>query len=138
VSGAAEPSALEDDGGIDALAARLRDLALVELDALLAGAGDRREVLLETYADDLADGLRAARACAAALAKSALGGPDPLALLDVAPSVRARGGGREVGRRVTDRLAARARAARQLALLDDLCADLVPRLLETDRRRGDG
>ena len=119
----------------DALIMRLRDLALVDLDALLSGTdGDAYSQLLVTHAEDLEDALRTARARAAELTKI-IAGTDPLVLLDSSFSVRARDGGREAAERTARRLAARALASRALARLDDLAAGLYPRLVEADRRR---
>jgi hypothetical protein len=121
----------EDDG----LIMRLRDLALVDLDALLSGAdGDAYAQLLVTHAEDLEDALRTARARAVELTKT-IASSDPLVLLDSPFSVRARDGGREAAERTARRLAARAAACRALARLDDLSAGLYPRLVEADRRR---
>jgi hypothetical protein len=114
---------------------RLRDLALVDLDALLSGAeGEAYAQLLVTHAEDLEDALRTARARAVELGK-VIGGVDPLALLDAGYAVRARDGGREAADRTARRLAARSAACRALARLDDLASGLYPRLVEADRRR---
>jgi hypothetical protein len=119
----------------DALLMRLRDLSLVDLDALLAGtSGDEYADLVVTYALDLEDALRAARTRALDLVRT-LGGADPLAQLDTSPAARARDGGREAAERTARRLTARAQAARALARLDDLTAGLYPKLIEADRRR---
>lgn len=120
----------------EALVMRLRDLALVDVDALLAGvAGDAHAALLAAHAEDLEDALRAARSRAAELVKLITAG-DPLVLLDAGAPARARDGGRESAERVVRRLAARAAASRALARLDDLAAGLYPRLVDADRRRG--
>ena len=117
------------------LLTRLRDLSLVDLDALLAGtSGDAYAQLLVTHAEDLEDALRSARARLSELAKT-VAGPDPMTLLDAPFHVRAKDGGRDAAERIGKRLAARAAAARALARIDDLIAALVPRLLEADRRR---
>jgi PAS domain-containing protein len=119
----------------EALLTRLRDLALVDLDALLTGAeGEHYAALLSTHAGDLEDALRQARARMAELLR-AVGGADPLALVDATPQVRARDGGREAAERVVQRLAGRASACRALARIDDLTEKLIPRLFEADRRR---
>lgn len=119
----------------DAMLMRLRDLALVDLDALLSGAeGEAYKELLVTHAEDLEDALRAARARAVELHK-VIAGADPLQLLDAGYAVRARDGGREAADRTSRRLAARAAACRALARLDDLASGLYPRLVEADRRR---
>jgi hypothetical protein len=119
----------------DALIMRLRDLALVDLDALLSGTdGDAYVQLLVTHAEDLEDALKTARARAVELNKT-IAGQDPLVLLDSGFAVRARDGGREAAERTARRLAIRAAACRALARLDDLAAGLYPRLVEADRRR---
>lgn len=120
----------------DALVMRLRDLALVDVDALLAGVtGEAYFTLLAAHAEDLEDALRAARTRAAELVKAITVG-DPLVMIDAGAAARARDGGREAAERVTRRLAARAQAGRALARLDDLAAGLYPRLVDVDRRRG--
>jgi hypothetical protein len=124
----------DDHDGV--LLSRLRDLSLVELDALLAGSsGHQCARLLGSYADDLCDALRAARERCRELLQVIAAGPDPLNLLDASHEMRAREGGREAGDRVARRLAARAEACRTLARLDDFTAQLFPRLLEADRRQ---
>jgi hypothetical protein len=118
----------------EALLTRMRDLALVDLDALLAGAsGDQYALLLVAHAEDVEDALRSARARMSELARAV--GSDPMTLLDAGYATRAQGGGREAADRVARRLSARAQSARALARLDDLAAHLVPRLVEADRRR---
>jgi hypothetical protein len=115
----------------EALSTRLRDLALVELDALIAGD---RTGLIAAYADDVADALREARGRIAAL-RAQLGGADPLGVLDAAARQRASDAGAAGADRIRARLAAQADAARALARLADLASALVPRLFEADRRR---
>jgi len=125
-----EPAGSDDE----ALLTRLRDLALVDLDALLVGAaGEHYARLLVAHAEDLEDALRAARSRAAELQRLVAG--DPLTLLEAPYASRARDGGRDAAERSAKRLAQRAQAARALARLDDLAANLFPRLLEADRRR---
>jgi hypothetical protein len=124
------------DGGIDAdeaLSTRLRDLALVELDALVARVDDRSE-LIAAFADDVADALREARTRIAAL-RAQLGGADPLAVLDANVRQRASDAGIAGADRVRARLLVQADAARALARLAELAAALVPKLFEADRRR---
>jgi hypothetical protein len=118
----------------EALSTRLRDLALVELDALAAGARDGA-ALVEAYADDVADALAEARRRIATL-RAAVGGADPLNVLDTTPRQRASDPGAAAADRVRTRLGAQAEAARALARLSDLAANLTPRLFEADRRRG--
>lgn len=115
----------------EALSARLRDLALVELDALIAGG---RQELVAAFADDVADALREARTRIAAL-RAQLGGADPLNVLDTSVRQRASDAGPAGAVRVRERLNAQADAARALARLADLAAALVPKLFEADRRR---
>ncbi len=115
----------------EALASRLRDLALVELDALVAGGS---AALVAAYADDVADALREARVRIAVL-RGALGGADPLALVELPPRQRASDAGIAGVERARARLVAQAEAARALAGLAELAAALAPRLFEADRRR---
>jgi hypothetical protein len=124
-----------DDDGLEPLLTRLRDLGLVDLDALLAGiGGDDYRTLLVAYRDDLVDALAVARDRGRELGKELAG--DPLALLDAAPAVRARDGGREAAEKAAHQLERRAAAGRALARLDDLVARVYPRLFEADRRIG--
>ncbi|HET7504261.1 MAG TPA: hypothetical protein VFK02_24740 [Kofleriaceae bacterium] len=128
--GTGTPGILNDAD--EALSTRLRDLALVEIDALLIG--DRPQELIAAFADDVADALREARARIAQL-RSQLGGADPLAVLDVATRQRASDAGAAGAERIRARLAAQADASRALARLTDLAAGLLPKLFEADRRR---
>ena len=132
MSRAVTPTPIGDD---EPLLMRLRDLALVDLDALLAGAeGDHYAALLVGHAEDLEDALRTARARAVDLQKQIAAG-DPMVLLDAGFAMRAKDGGRDAADRSARKLAARAAACRALARLDDLTAGLYPRLVEADRRR---
>ncbi|MBX3157249.1 MAG: hypothetical protein KF773_14835 [Deltaproteobacteria bacterium] len=120
-----------DDAADEALSARLRDLALVELDALAAsGKGE----LIGAYADDVVDALREARSRIAAL-RAQLGGADPLNVLEATVRQRASDAGATGAGRIRERLLAQADAARALGRLADLASALVPRLFEADRRR---
>ena len=116
----------------EVLSTRLRDLALVEIDALIIG--DRSQELVAAFADDVLDALREARTRIAAL-RAQLGGADPLSVLEAAPRQRASDAGAAGVDRIRTRLAAQADAARALARLADLAAGLVPKLFEADRRR---
>lgn len=130
--GAREGSSLDAD---EALSTRLRDLALVDLDALTVGLdGAGAQELAAAYADDVADALREARARLGALRKELLG-PDPLNVLDLQVRQRASDAGHAGATRVRDRLVAQAEAARAFARLADLSAGLVAKLFEADRRR---
>ncbi len=123
------PSTTAD--GDEALSTRLRDLALVDIDALIAVDG---QPMVGAFADDVADALREARTRIAAL-RTQLGGADPLNVLEIAPRQRASDAGAAGVDRVRARLGAQAEAARALARLADLAANLVPKLFEADRRR---
>ena len=114
----------------EALSTRLRDLALVEIDALAIGDAE----LVAAFADDVADALREARARITAL-RGQLGGADPLSVLDVPTRQRASDAGAAGVDRIRARLAAQADAARALARLTDLAAGLTAKLFEADRRR---
>jgi hypothetical protein len=119
----------------EALATRLRDLSLVDLDALSAGLdGTSTQRLVGAYADDCADALREARARLTTLRKE-LAGPDPLNVLDVTARQRASDAGHAGSVRVHDRLVAQSEAARVFARLAALSAGLVGKLFEADRRR---
>ncbi len=111
----------------EALSARLRDLALVDLDALGAA-------LVGAYADDVVDALREARARIGEL-RGKLAGPDPLNVLETTSRQRASDAGHAGAGRVRDRLAGQAEAARAMARLAELAAALVPKLFEAERRR---
>jgi hypothetical protein len=119
----------------EGLCTRLRDLALVDIDALTVGLdGARGQELAGAYADDVADALREARARLTVLRKD-LAGPDPLNLLDLTARQRASDAGHAGAERVRDRLAVQAEAARAFARLAGLTAPLVAKLFEADRRR---
>lgn len=126
------------DGGPDpdeALSTRLRDLSLVNLDALTAGLdGARAQALVAAFADDCLDALREARTRMTALKKE-LAGPDPLNVLDLTARQRSSDAGHAGADRVRDRLGTQADAGRAFARLADLASALVPRLFEADRRR---
>ena len=126
------PTTPEND---EALSTRLRDLSLVEIDALTAGLGSGdAQVVITTFADDIHDALRQTRARIAAL-RQALGGADPLNVLDLQARQRASDAGHAGAERVRERLVAQAEAARALSRLADLTASLIGKLFEADRRR---
>ncbi len=133
-----DPAAATTAGDSDAvLLIRLRDLALVNVDTLLAGASDEQyKRLLASYSADLCDALSAARTRMNHLLSVASKGPDPLSVVDLGPRARAQDAGVEAGERAAKRLSERAHACRALAVFDDLTGQLVPKLLEVDRRRG--
>ncbi len=130
---AAFHNASQGEAGSDpdeALSTRLRDLALVDLDALAAG----NHALIGVYADDVAHALGEARSRIAVL-RTQLGGPEPLNVLDLQARQRASDAAAAGAVRSRDRLMAQAEAARALGRLADLAAPLVPKLFEADRRR---
>ncbi len=130
------PPAEEALDGDDLLLGRLRQLSLIDLDALTFGAAaEQRGELVAAYADDLADALVRARQRMGELVRSIASGPDPLQLASAPAEVRARGGAGEAASRLAARLADRAEACRQLARLDDACAVLLPKLVDVDKRR---
>jgi hypothetical protein len=119
----------------EALSTRLRDLALVDIDALtVALDGARGQEVAVAYADDVADALKEARARLVVLRKE-MGGPDPLNVLDLPARQRASDAGHAGAERVKDRLVAQTEAARVFARLAGLTAPLVAKLFEADRRR---
>jgi len=119
----------------EALSTRLRDLALVEIDALTAGLPSiDAQTLIAAFADDVADALREAKARIAAL-RQALAGPDPLNVVDLQPRQRASDAGQAGVDRVRLRLTGQAEAGRALARLAELASGLVSKLFEADRRR---
>ena len=121
--------------GDDLLLGRLRQLSLIDLDALTFGvAAEQRGELVAAYADDLADALVRARQRMGELVKSIAAGPDPLQLASAPPEARARGGAGEAASRLAARLGDRAETCRQLARLDEACALLLPRLVDVDKR----
>jgi hypothetical protein len=117
----------------EALSTRLRDLALVDLDALTVGSQDA-QVLIATFADDVADALRETRGRISAL-RTSLGGADPLNVLDLTPRQRASDTATAGALRVREKLVSHAGVARSLARLSELAATLTPKLFEADRRR---
>ena len=130
--GGATPDADPDE----ALSARLRDLVLVDLDALAAGQGAASATaLVAAYADDVVDALREARVRIAEL-RGKLGGADPLNVLEATPRQRASDAGTVGAGRAAERLVGQAEAARALARLAELAAQLAPKLFAADRRRG--
>lgn len=123
------------DAGDAELLARLRDLAVVEIDALVWGVpAARRQALIAAFADDAADALARARARVATLT-AVLSGPDPLAVAEVPAAARARDGGRRAIAEARAGLAARRRAAIGIARLCAGADRVVERLVEADRRR---
>lgn len=115
------------------LCMRLRDLALVDIESLVAGSRTPQE-LIGAYADDVADALREARSRIAAL-RTVQGGPDPLLVLDLAPRQRGSDTAAAGAERTRQKLVDNAVAARSLARLTELAAQLVGKLFEADRRR---
>ena len=117
----------------EALCTRLRDLALVDLESLIAGARAPQE-LIGAFADDVADALREARTRIAAL-RAAQGGPDPLLVLDLPARQRGSDVASAGAERTRLKLVENAVAARSVARLSEMAAHLVGKLFEADRRR---
>jgi hypothetical protein len=116
------------------LIARLRDLALVELDTLVGRLDDPSATeLIGAYVADLEEALAMARTVIRETHAAIGAGPDPLGLVDRTPEIRARGGDGAVEESI-ERLGDRAAARRELALLEELVRGVLPRLLEADRR----
>ncbi|MGE0396906.1 MAG: hypothetical protein AB7T06_09330 [Kofleriaceae bacterium] len=117
----------------EALCTRLRDLALVDLESLVAGARAPQE-LIAAYADDVADALREARTRITAL-RAVQSGPDPLLVLDLPARQRGSDTAMAGAERTRQKLVENAIAGRSIARLSEMAAQLVPKLFEADRRR---
>lgn len=138
------PAAALDKLG-DALLARMRDLACVDLAALLAGAeqGDDAEAtsrqLLIAFSEDVADALAEARDACIALdrVRPPTTRPidaDPLALAEQPADAR-RGQTDEDIARLTQTLQDRAHRRRRAAAIEAAAAPLLAKLHEADRRQ---
>lgn len=131
------PTAGAHDAGAgdEPLLLRLRDLGLVDLDALV-GAEAADLALVDAFAEDVDHALEQARRRMAELEASAARGPEPLSAVRAGAAMRGREAGADAAARLARRLESRAQIRRLLARYDDLVARLVPRLFEADRRRG--
>lgn len=113
---------------------RLAELALVELDTLIATMPDDVATgVVAAYVADLEDALAEARSVLREAQRAHTAGTDPLALLDLGAERRVRGGESVV----TDaalRLGQRAAERRDLARLEEAVRGVLPRLVEADRR----
>lgn len=117
------------------LLARLRDLALVELETLLAHAeGRARAALLGAYVDDLEHALGEARRRMRELSKITEGA-EGLALLEMSSERRARDANEFVLPITARRLREQSEACRLLMQLGEAVGRVLPRLVEADRRR---
>lgn len=117
------------------LATRLRDLALVEINALTAGlAVNDAQTLVAEFADDVADALREARTRIASL-RQILSGSDPLQVLDLPVRQRASDVAQSGVAQVRAQLDQHAEVGRALAKLAALSSGLIAKLFEADRRR---
>jgi hypothetical protein len=117
-----------------ALLERLRDLALVDIDVLLAGrSGSEAAELGQAFVADVEQALGEARAVLRDQGAALVAAPDPLGLLDQSSRGRMRGGEAALGES-NRRFLERARIRRDLACLEDICRDVLPRLLAADRR----
>jgi hypothetical protein len=116
-----------------ALMERLGDLALVEIDVLLAGVDDgAARAVVAAYVADLEAALGEARVLLREWHRELGVGADPLGLLDV-PAER-RAGSESAASEAAARLGARAAARRELARLEEAVRGVLPRLAEGDRR----
>ncbi|MBT8496172.1 MAG: hypothetical protein KJO07_24215 [Deltaproteobacteria bacterium] len=117
------------------LLARLRDLSLVDVDALLTGCDDdERPEVLASHVADLEDALAQVRAEMEAM-HAALGtGGDPLAWVDWPDGKRSSDDGQVACARGAELLRNRAQQCRELAILAEAAASVVPRLLAAERR----
>ncbi len=114
---------------------RLRDLALVDVDALLAGtSGATRDALLAAHVADLEDALGRARAAIEKMSSGLRGGAEPLAFVDWPEERRASDDGEQAARRSAEALVERAALCRELAVLAEITAGVLPRLVAADRR----
>lgn len=116
-----------------ALLARLRELAAIDVDALVGHGPDAAEAL-ETFVDDLRDALTAARTAIAALSAESKG-PDPLLYLDAPAAARTSEKGREALALARQRMAARAEASRRAAVLTEAAAALLDTFGQAERRQ---
>lgn len=116
------------------LVERLRDLALVEVDALLAGVPeDERSALLAAHVADLEDALTRARdGMNQAMTNLAR---EQMAWISWPGAKRAGDDGAEAARQSAESLVERARLAREAAALAEAAARVVPRLVAADRRQ---
>jgi hypothetical protein len=112
---------------------RLRQLSLVRLETVVAGAAaeDRAE-LARAFADDLEDALGRAREGAEALLAALTRGPSPLAFAAAGGTAR-RSADPDQREMWSRRLLERAAAARELSRLWSAAAALIPALDEADR-----
>jgi len=119
----------------EALAMRLRDLALVDIDALtsIASSSDAQALVAE-FADDVAEALRQAKLRIVELRQGLLGA-EPLQMVELPPRQRASEAAQAGIDRIRTRLVQQADAARALAKISELAAGLVAKLAEADRRR---
>ncbi len=115
--------------------ARLRDLALVELESLLVGtAGQERSELLATYIADLADALRRVRDLIHTLLEGTR--QEPLRIVEHSSSERSGELGRASAIRSVQGLRDRASLLRRVAVLDELAACVLGKLIEAEHGSG--
>jgi hypothetical protein len=118
---------------LEALIERLRQLSLIRLETVVAGAAaEDRPELARAFADDLEDALGRAREGAEALLAAMSRGPSPLSFAGAGSAARCAADPeqREMWSR---RLLERAAAARELSRLWSAAAALIPALDEADR-----
>jgi hypothetical protein len=113
---------------------RLRELALVDANTLVAGLSDEDAApVIMAFVSDLEDALSEARMLIRDAHRDIGAGTDPLALLDFGPERRTRAGADAIAEPLA-RLGQRAAARRELARLEELVQAVLPRLIEADRR----
>jgi hypothetical protein len=116
------------------LLARLEDLALVEVDTLIAGLDEAAAAeMLGALVGDLEHALGEARDVIREAHGAFTGGADPLGLLDHGPEARSQGGETAIAE-ASARLAERAAARHEIARLEEIVRAVLPRLLQADRR----
>jgi hypothetical protein len=119
----------------EVLIRRLSQLALVDLDALVAGAAEAvaRRLLL-THAEELQHALGVVRERTRALRSEIGAGVEPLDLAFAAGGARHSARASDAAQRASERLGERSRAARALSRLDAAAAPVLPRLFEIFQR----
>ena len=128
------------EGGVavasdDQLLARLRDLVLVDIDALLAGVDAAEQAaLVVAYAADLHEALRRAQDRFESLV-AGTGGRRAFAVVELSPAQRGEERAAELAARSQAGLATRAVELRMAACMAEPCGQLLPRLIDAERRR---
>ena len=115
------------------IVARLRDLALVDVESLCVGThGKEREQLVAAYITDLEDALQRARRCVHNLLQDVQ--TDLLHVLDLDSRTRVGEDGAKAVRRVQEQLRERATTFRQVMGMDEMITRVLTKLSEADRQ----